>query len=82
MLFVVGVVAWWRNDALGAVPISWLGVMVANTAVFLVMHAEPRHQISSAIFLFAFAGAGVVAILSRVRAGLGIERSGLGAGLE
>ncbi len=64
-LFVLGVVVAWKNNRLGAIPLSWLAVVAANTVAFLVLHAEPRHQISSTIFLFVFSGLGVAAILTR-----------------
>jgi 4-amino-4-deoxy-L-arabinose transferase-like glycosyltransferase len=62
-LFVVGVRVAWKNGKLGVIPLSWLILMAVHTGLLLVLHAEPRFQVTSTIFLYIFGGLGAAAIL-------------------
>jgi hypothetical protein len=57
-LCVVGIFVAWKTDKLGLVPLSWLVLMVAHTAVFLVLWASCRYQVTSANFVHIYAGLG------------------------
>jgi 4-amino-4-deoxy-L-arabinose transferase-like glycosyltransferase len=62
-LFGAGILVARKVGKLTAVPLSWLIVMALNSGVFIVLHAECRHQISSSTFLFLYGGIGASAIL-------------------
>jgi 4-amino-4-deoxy-L-arabinose transferase-like glycosyltransferase len=62
-LFVLGVFVSWNSGKLGVVPLSWLILMAGHTAVFLVIYAVPRYQVTSAFFVYIFSGLGASAVL-------------------
>jgi hypothetical protein len=62
-LFALGVVAAWKSGTLGVVPLSWLILIAAQTALFLVMFATCRYQVTGADFMYIFSGLGAAAIL-------------------
>jgi hypothetical protein len=63
VLFVMGVRVAWRSGKLGTVPLSWLILMACHTGLLLILSAEPRYQVTAALFLYMFSGLGVAAIL-------------------
>ncbi len=62
VLFAGGVCVAWKSGKLAVIPLSWLILMAGHTCVLLVLHAECRFQVFSAIFVYIFSGLGAATI--------------------
>jgi 4-amino-4-deoxy-L-arabinose transferase-like glycosyltransferase len=67
-LFALGVCRAWKTKRLGAVPLSWLLLVAGHTAVFLVLYATCRYQVTSTIFVTIYSGLGASLFLPKTTA--------------